>query len=131
MAQPRLEHVNVTVTDNERSALLIERIFGWKRRWQGPARAGGFTIHIGTERQYLALYTLAPGSEAAASETPHPLNHIAVEVDDLDGIEAKVVEAGLTPFNHGSYEPGRRFYFLDPDGIEFEVVSYASAEARP
>ena len=35
-----------------------------------------------------------------------------------------VVAAGLTPFSHADYEPGRRFYFLDPDGIEYEVVSY-------
>ena len=28
------------------------------------------------------------------------------------------------PFNHGDYDPGRRFYFLDPDGIEYEVISY-------
>jgi glyoxylase I family protein len=40
-----------------------------------------------------------------------------------------VVEAGLTPFSHGDYDPGRRFYFLDPDGIEYEVVSYASGSA--
>ena len=31
---------------------------------------------------------------------------------------------GLTPFSHGDYEPGRRFYFFDPDGIEYEVISY-------
>jgi glyoxylase I family protein len=54
-----------------------------------------------------------------------PLNHIGVEVDDLDATEARVIAAGLTPFNHGDYEPGRRFYFFDPDGIEYEVVSYA------
>jgi glyoxylase I family protein len=35
-----------------------------------------------------------------------------------------VVAAGLTPFSHADYEPGRLFYFLDPDGIEFEAVSY-------
>ena len=29
--------------------------------------------------------------------------------DDLGGLRA---------------DPGRRFYFLDPDGIEYEVVSY-------
>ena len=48
-----------------------------------------------------------------------------MEVDDLDATEARVVAAGLTPFNHGDYAPGRRFYFFDPDGIEYEVVSYA------
>jgi hypothetical protein len=30
----------------------------------------------------------------------------------------------LRPFAHADYAPGRRFYFLDPDGIEYEVVSY-------
>lgn len=53
-----------------------------------------------------------------------PLNHVGLLVDDLDAAEAVVVAAGLTPFNHGDYEPGRRFYFFDWDGIEFEVVSY-------
>jgi predicted enzyme related to lactoylglutathione lyase len=59
-------------------------------------------------------------------------------VDDLDAVERRVVAAGLRPFNHGDYEPGRRFYFLDADGIEFEIVSYqpvvadtAAAAAEP
>ncbi|HEY0026587.1 MAG TPA: VOC family protein [Allosphingosinicella sp.] len=125
MAQPRIEHVNITVRDNERAALLIERIFGWKRRWQGLAINGGRTIHIGTEAQYLALYSApAPAAEAERHAKGRPLNHIAVEVDDLDATEQRVLAAGLTPFSHGDYEPGRRFYFFDPDGIEFEVVSY-------
>ncbi|MEK7687259.1 MAG: VOC family protein, partial [Pseudomonadota bacterium] len=53
-----------------------------------------------------------------------PLNHIGVEVDDLAAVEARVLAAGLRPFAHDDYDPGRRFYFLDPDGIEYEVVSY-------
>ena len=54
-----------------------------------------------------------------------PLNHIGIEVDDLDAAEARVIAAGLRPFSHADYEPGRRFYFLDPDGIEYaRVVSY-------
>ena len=36
-----------------------------------------------------------------------------------------MIAAGLTPFSHGDYAPGRRFYFFDWDGIEFEIVSYA------
>ena len=45
-------------------------------------------------------------------------------VDDLDAAERLVLDAGLETFNHADYEPGRRFYFFDWDGIEFEVVSY-------
>ena len=54
-----------------------------------------------------------------------PLNHVGIQVEDLDAVEERVVAAGLVPFSHGDYEPGRRFYFMDWDGIEFEIVSYA------
>ena len=47
-------------------------------------------------------------------------------VDDLDAVEARAEALGFKPFGHGDYEPGRRFYILDEDGIEFEVVSYGA-----
>jgi predicted enzyme related to lactoylglutathione lyase len=120
--------VNITVGDADRSAALIERLFGWKIRWAGPSMNNGRTVHIGTDSQYLALYSRADADGRPLGWTKGvPLNHVAVEVEDLDAMEAKVVEAGLQPFAHGDYEPGRRFYFFDPDGIEFEVVSYAPA----
>jgi catechol 2,3-dioxygenase-like lactoylglutathione lyase family enzyme len=56
-----------------------------------------------------------------------PLNHIGVQVDDLDATDARAIAAGLLLFSHADYEPGRRFYFLDPDRIEYEVVSYTKA----
>ena len=126
MASPRIEHVNVTVSDPERAARLMEALFGWRVRWQGPARDGGRTIHVGSDDHYVALYTghgVTYGADDFAKG--RPLNHIGVEVDDLDAVEARVTAAGLVPFNHGDYEPGRRFYFFDPDGIEYEIVSYA------
>jgi catechol 2,3-dioxygenase-like lactoylglutathione lyase family enzyme len=124
MALPRIEHVNVTVSDPERSARLMESLFGWKVRWQGPSQLGGRTIHVGSADHYVALYTADGNYGEEDFRKGRPLNHIGVEVDALDETEARVVAAGLTPFSHGDYEPGRRFYFLDPDGIEYEVVSY-------
>jgi len=124
----RLEHVNVTVSDSDATAALLARLFGWRVRWAGQAMSGGRSIHVGTDDQYLALYT-PPGGVQPNWPKGAPLNHLAVAVDDLDAIERRVEEAGLTPFNHGSYDPGRRFYFLDPDGIEFEVVSYREPRA--
>ncbi|THD81960.1 MAG: VOC family protein [Phenylobacterium sp.] len=123
LAAPRLEHVNVTVSDPARAAQLMGELFGWQVRWQGPALAGGHAVHVGSQAQYLALYSPRPGSTADFPKG-RPLNHIGVEVDDLAAVEARVLAAGLTPFSHGDYAPGRRFYFLDPDGLEFEVVSY-------
>lgn len=124
MSSLRIEHVNLTVSDAERAARLMETVFGWHRRWQGPARDDGKVIHVGTNEYYLAFYAEKDSPAGRRYVKGEPLNHVAVEVENLDAIERKVIEAGLVPFSHGDYEPGRRFYFLDHDGIEFEIVSY-------
>lgn len=127
MGLGRLEHVNITVSDPPKTAAMLVDLFGWHIRWSGPSRSGGQTIHVGSDGQYLAVF--APNAPAAEYEKAGAkrggLNHLGVEVDDLDAAEARVVAAGFEPFNHDDYDPGRRFYFLDSDGIEFEVVSYA------
>jgi catechol 2,3-dioxygenase-like lactoylglutathione lyase family enzyme len=128
MSSLRIEHVNITVTDPERTSALMGTLFDWHIRWSGRSQNGGHTIHVGSNEHYVALH--APGDTAQVAEAfakGRPLNHIGVEVDDLEAIEARVIAAGLRPFSHADYEPGRRFYFLDPDGIEYEVVSYAKA----
>jgi catechol 2,3-dioxygenase-like lactoylglutathione lyase family enzyme len=117
-----LEHANITVSDPDRSSALLQKLCGWHERWRGPSQLGGWTIHVGNERDYLAIYTNEKEHERFAKGVP--LNHIGLVVDDLDAAERIVEEAGLVPFNHGDYEPGRRFYFYDWDGIEFEMVSY-------
>ena len=124
----RIEHVNLTVSDPERTAALLRQLFGWQVRWDGPTRGGGRTIHVGSKSAYVALCS---GNGVALTadnfRKGRPLNHIGVEVDDLDAAHARVLEAGLEPGNHDVYEPGRRFYFFDHDGVEFEVVSYSPA----
>ena len=119
----QLEHANLTVSDPERTSALLQDLLGWHERWRGESAMGGWTIHVADEMTYLALYTdeVPRGRHAKGV----PLNHIGFLVNDLDAAEKVVVEAGLTPFNHADYAPGRRFYFFDWDGIEFEVVSYA------
>jgi glyoxylase I family protein len=123
MSQGRIEHVNLTVSDIERSAALFGKLLGWRRRWRGEAMNGGETIHVGDDTTYLALYT--DRRDHAGQRKGRPLNHVGLVVDDLDTAERVVLDHGLRTFNHGDYEPGRRFYFFDWDGIEFEVVSYS------
>jgi glyoxylase I family protein len=126
MTQAFIEHVNITVGDPDRTAQMLAAVFGWKERWRGNSALGGRTIHVGTDRDYLAVYTEEDSDGSAkAHHKGAPLNHIGIQVDDLDAVEAKVIEQGLTPFAHGDYEPGRRFYFFDENGIEFEIVSYS------
>jgi catechol 2,3-dioxygenase-like lactoylglutathione lyase family enzyme len=123
MPTPFIEHVNLTVTSPARTAKLFQHLFGWHVRWQGAARDGGTSIHVGDDRFYLALYA-PPGEPEQHHRKGEPLNHVGFVVDDLEHVEAKVAAAGLKPFGHEEYDPGRRFYFFDFDGIEFEIVSY-------
>lgn len=128
MTQSTLEHLNITVPDAARTAKTLCDLLGWHIRWQGKAINGGFTVHVGGDASYLALYTPQgmPDTEAhdASYGQTGGLNHVGILVDDLDAVERKVVAAGFTPRNHADYEPGRRFYFHDRDGVEFEIVSY-------
>ena len=123
-----LEHVNVTVGDPDATAAWLGRVFGWRVRWEGDGMEGaGRTVHCGTERSYLALY--GPKSGAGAGPSTYGirggLNHLGIVVDDLDGVEGRVRAEGFAPGEQYDYEPGRRFYFEDGDGLEWEVVSYA------
>ena len=122
----QLEHANFTVSNPEATAAWMTKVFGWHVRWQGAAIAGGHTVHIGSDTQYVALYTPPEGATSGASsyDTIGGLNHIGVVVDDLDAAEVLVKAQGFTPKNHADYEPGRRFYFRDHDGIEYELVQY-------
>ncbi|MGJ8628826.1 MAG: VOC family protein [Sulfitobacter sp.] len=121
-----LEHVNYTVSDPAATAAWMQKLFGWHIRWEGDAMAGGHTKHVGTDSHYVAIYS--PGKATIAKHSSYEvsggLNHIAVVVNDLDAAEAAITAHGFKTGNHADYEPGRRFYFHDDDGIEYEVVQY-------
>lgn len=118
-----LEHVNVTTTSARETAQLMVEVFGWRIRWEGPAKLGGHSIHVGTDGSYVALYTPPEDLKKAGGEGQP--NHVGVLVKDLDATETKVRAAGYQPYAHADYEPGRRFYFREKGGVEIEVVSYS------
>ncbi|WP_375255245.1 VOC family protein [Yoonia sp.] len=127
MAQ--LEHVNITVSDPHRTAQMLSDIFGWHIRWEGAAKAAGYTVHVGTDDSYVAVYSGAKPEQTvpktnASYQTRGGLNHIGVVVDDLDAVEGRVRALGFAPHSHANYEPGRRFYFHDADQVEIEVICY-------
>lgn len=129
-SQAILEHINLTVTDPQKTAAMLCRIFGWHIRWEGPSLNKGYTVHVGNKQSYLALY--APQdikeSDLGRFEKRGGLNHIALVVADLEATEARIKAEGYKPKSYADYEPGRRFYFFDDDGVEYEVVSYAEQE---
>ena len=124
MAQ--LEHINLTVADPQGMAEMLGHVFGWTVRWEGAVMNGqGYTMHVGTAQTYLALFSANQGRDAPQVGRAAGFNHIGVVVDDLDATEARVKALGYRPYNHADYEPGRRFYFTESNGVEIEVISYS------
>jgi hypothetical protein len=124
-----LEHLNLTVSNPDHAAKLLCELFGWQIRWSGAAMDNGRTVHVGKPGNggsYLALYTHTDvvNSPARGANQVANLNHIGILSANLDDVEKRLKERGISSFNYGNYDPGKRFYFYMDDQIEVEVISY-------
>ena len=78
-----------------------------------PGARPRYTIHVGNDASFVALYTGPDGENADAHfEEGEPINHVGVQTDDLDAIEDKVIAEGLIPFSHGDHAPRAALPFL-------------------
>ncbi len=121
-----LEHVNLTVADLDRSIDFYTRLLGWRVRWQGTTSTGRPAAHVGNDDMYLALFE-GSGTSPTWDYGRVGFNHLGFVVDDLDDAKARLAELGAPVHNEDDYDPGRRLYFSDPDGLEVELVAYAAA----
>lgn len=127
MATIKIEHINMTVLNLENSFAFYQRLFGFKKRWEGMAIGEVGEVrawHIGTSDFYLALFEAEEQGTAPSNYGVAGVNHIAIEVDDLMPYRTKLAEMNVPIHLEGNYEPGERIYFVDPDGIEIELVKY-------
>jgi catechol 2,3-dioxygenase-like lactoylglutathione lyase family enzyme len=122
-----LEHVNLTVSDLDRSKTFYRELFGLSVRWEDTLTDGRRAAHVGDERMYLALFEAAEPGRVENDYTRVGLNHFGFVVDDLDEMKVRLGALGVVPHSEQDYEPGRRLYFHDPDGIEVELVQYQPA----
>ena len=125
----RLEHVNLTVSDVDRSVAFYRDIFGFALRWEGDLGDGRRGAHVGGEDFYLALFEAAAPGRAPYDYSVVGINHFGFVVDDFDALLADLARRGIDYVLIDDYEPGRRSYFFDPDGHEIEAVSYAGVLA--
>ena len=125
MTEAYLEHTNITVENPDALASLLCTVFGWTVRWRGGAKNDGYTVHVGNNKDYLALYRPKVIKDIESDyETLANINHIGIVVPDLTEVEKRVLSLKFDTYSHGDYEPGRRFYFMAQRNIEIEVVSY-------
>lgn len=119
-----LEHVNLTVTDLNRSINFYSRLFGIAVRWHGKTSDGRKAAHVGDDRCYLALFEAKITGPVTTDYEKPGFNHFGLVVDSLDEMKRRLAALDVQPHSEADYEPGRRLYFLDPDKIEVELVEY-------
>ena len=121
-----LEHINMTVRDLDASIDFYCRLLGLDVRWRRPEGEPSPAAHVGNDAFYIALFQADDPEEPAAPRDYGKLgmNHAGFVVEDLDAAKSRLLDLGATPHQEADYEPGRRLYFLDPSGIEIELVEY-------
>lgn len=121
-----LEHVNLTVSDVDRSVRFYRDLLGLSLRWRGKNNSGAEAAHVGDDRCYIALFEATENRQAPNDYTKVGLNHFGFVVENLDEAKNRLHALGVTEHAEQDYEPGRRIYFMDPDGVEVELVEYDS-----
>ncbi len=127
----QLEHINLVVSDLERSLSFYQAAFphwrvrgGGQTEWYGKPRNW---IHFGDDYQYLALNDNGVGNNRDLSGHTVGLAHFAFVTSDIKGIIKRLQQAGFEIDNPGAEEPFKsNVYFIDPDGYEVEFVEYQS-----
>jgi catechol 2,3-dioxygenase-like lactoylglutathione lyase family enzyme len=118
----RLEHVNLTVSDLDRSIAFYCDLLDLHVRWKGSIGGDLLGAHVGDDHQYLALFQAAADGTWVEDYARTGFNHVGFLVDDLDAARERVEQLGATVHHEADYEPGRRLYLRDPDGHELELV---------
>ena len=99
-------------------------LFDDQVRWRGQLADGRPAAHVGDGRNYIALFQGLKPSPNENNYRAAGFNHFGFVVDSLDSTMGRLRELGVTPGPVQDYEPGRRSYFFDPNGVEIELVEY-------
>ena len=125
----RLDHANLQVRDIDETVRFLRTAFpDFRIRGEGKTIQGWRWVHIGNDETYV---NLSHAPEEAAVRPPYSatpgLNHLGFEVDDAEGVRARLAEAGYVDSTFPNAHPHRsRVYFLDRSGQDWEFVQYGS-----
>jgi lactoylglutathione lyase len=125
MATPlKLVHTNMRVRDVDASLRFYEAL-GFERR--GKLDFGSaYNVYLGLPGDGDTLELTVNVGQEAPYDLGSGYGHIAVTVDDLDGLLAQLAEQGIEP-ERPPYAPGGReeyriCFVADPDGYRIELI---------
>ncbi|MFZ9681616.1 MAG: VOC family protein [Cephaloticoccus sp.] len=147
-----VDHINIVVRDLERSVRFYTDLLGfrlareatlegaWIDRIVGLQGVKGRVAYVvapaGEPRIELLAYDAPVGVDPVDNRRANTvgLRHIALQVDDIAAMTAKLRAAGVTVFSDPvkvpagvvKHDAGEKtlVYFLDPDGVILELAQY-------
>ena len=149
----RINHINVVVSNMERSLNFYEGVLGMKRVFEVDLK-GEWIESVTAQRKVDAacVFLQSPGGGARIEllEYRNPkgglvpnnslahtvgLRHLAFEVDDVQAVFEKMLEKGTpflsepveVPFSLVGDVRKRLCYAMDPDGVIVEIADYRSS----
>lgn len=128
MAQ-RLEHANIVVRNIDDTVRFLSAAFpDFKVRSRGTKQRRRW-MHYGTDETYIALAeaSVEPADRWVPYAGKPGVNHLGYEVDNVDALRERLVNAGFEDSTIPNNHPHRkRVYFYDADGNDWEFVQYFS-----
>ena len=120
----RFAHVNVRVRDVDASLRFYEAL-GFERRGRLQFE-GAHNIYLGLPRDGDTLELTVNEGHDESYDLGSGYGHVALEVEDLDGLLARLAEQGVAP-ERAPYAPGGReelriCFLQDPDGYRIELI---------
>ena len=125
----RFVHTCVRVRDIEASLRFYEAL-GYERR--GKLRfETAYNVYMGLPEDGDTLELTVNVGREERYDVGDGYNHMAVTVDDLDGLLARLAEQGIQPEKPpyapgGREEIGRICFVQDPDGYRIELIDGGS-----
>ena len=126
----KLEHANISATDVEAMTNFITTaIPDFRIRHEGFDTGGRPWRHVGNDEFYIAVSTVPEHGKRKPYSNVSGFNHLGWEVDDVNALEHRMIEAGYSLNMKAHDHPARRrTYFYDPDGNDWEFVQYMSED---
>ena len=120
----RLVHTNMRVRDIDASLRFYEAL-GFERRGRLQF-AGAYNVYLGLPGDGETLELTVNEGHEEPYDLGGGYGHIALSVEDLDGLLARLAERGIEP-EKPPYHPGGRTelricFVQDPDGYRVELI---------
>ena len=126
----RLEHANLAVRDIDGIIRFLQTALpSFRIRHDETEPDGQRWVHIGNDETYIALNkaTEVPAENWVPYSSKPGTNHLGYEVDDVDALRARMLDAGYRDSTYPNTHPHRRrVYFYDDEGNDWEFVQYLS-----